>query len=853
MRTRSTIRRGKGERPKHVQAFWAGSQIVLLSRDEGGELVREVVPVEHVSFIRASAFVQHPNLRSILDASKHVVGWREDGAFIRISWVTREMAIRAADKDGWFAAHGIEVLEADVDPVRRYVTDNNVEIVRPRRCYLDLETDDRVSFAEMAKMRILCWSLVSEDGTVRLTGVLAEETLAAERDLLKGLFTALRDYDQVCAWNGERFDFRVIEHRLAAVGLAVEMRRWLWTDQMKVFERFDSPSAESGEEKQKLSLGAVAASKLGEQEKKLVKLGEVGGKRTYAMWAEGGEERARLVEYCLDDSEKMRKIEDKTGYLELLFAVAQVTHTFPDTRGADPVRFVEGYLLRMGMDRGIRFPTWHPPDRNEEGEHEKYRGAWVMDPTRTGILRDVHVADFAGLYPSIILTWNMSLETMGEAFSTVEEQRPSYYAHVAPKRNAIPDGWCAAPNVTVTASLSTRDSVLFRNEPEGILPAAVREFLRLRAFWNDEKKKHAPGSPAWHDANRRSAAFKICANSVYGVIGSIWSRFFDKRLAESVTQAGVWLIQETIKAGEPRGIRTIYGDTDSTFAMGVTETAFQQFVEWANVELYPRILKERGCTRNLISLAYEKAFDTLVLLGKKRYAGRYTHYKGKRADSSSKPEVKGLEYKRGDAARLARQMQSEVIDLLLGGAHDALPYEELVNRYRAQILEGKIELSDVLLSKGLSKALREYQVKRKADGGMAALPPHVVVAKELHKRGRDVGAGVRIEYFVRDFSTDPPTYAPAEDWNGDVDRYYVWENLVYPATQRVLACAFPAHDWRKFERARPKKTQPAGTPALFGVGTLAVPVGGVASKGAKKAPPPPKKPGPAGGQGFLNF
>lgn len=841
MRTRS-LKRTAGTRLKYVNAFWAGGSIVLLSRDEQGELVRELVPAEHVSFIRRDEFEKHPHLRGTLEQSRHVVGWREDGAFIRISWSTREKAIQAAAKDGWFAQYKIEVFEADVDPVRRFVTDEHVEIARPRRCYLDLETDDRVSFAEMHKMKILCWSVVNEDGTRKMTGVLGAETIEAERDLLKGLFEELRGYDQVCAWNGDRFDFRVIEYRLSAVGLAVELRRWLLCDQMKVFERFDSPSAESGEEKQKLSLAAVAASKLGGEEKKLVELGKVGGKRTWAMWAAGGEERGRLVEYCLDDAEKQRKIEDKTGYLELLFAVAQVTHTFPDTRGADPVRFVEGYLLRMGLDRGMRFPTWYPP----EEEREQFRGAWVLEPTKTGILRDVHVADFSRLYPSAIVSWNMSHETMMPDVVLVESAfgRPSYLAHLPLKRFPIPDGCCAAPDT----------NLVFRNEPEGILPAAVNEMLRLRAFWDDEKKKHPPGTSAWNDANRRSAAFKICANSFYGVMGSVWSRFFDKRLAESVTQAGVWLIQETIKAGEPRGIRTIYGDTDSTFAMGVTEAEFGRFVEWANTELYPQLLRERGCTRNSVSLAYEKAFDTLILMGKKRYAGKYTHYKGRRADASSKAEVKGLEYKRGDAARLARQMQGEVIAMLLGGVHEPLPFEELVMRYRTQILEGEILLDDVLLSKGLSKAIREYAVKQKKDGGNAALPPHVVVAKELQKRGRDVGSGVRIEYFVKDFSTSPPTYAPAEDWNGDVDRYYVWENLVYPATERVLACAFRTHDWRKFERARPAKNADEKSANLFDAGTLAVPVGGASKKQAaaeaKKGAPTPKK-GTAPGQGFL--
>lgn len=845
MRTRSSSR-AKTEKRAYVNAFWAGQQVVLLSRDEQGELVRELVPAEHTSFIRKDEFDKHPQLRGQIEQSHNVQGWRFDGEFVRINWKSREVSIRSADKKGYFVSNGIDVFEADVDPVRRFLTDNPVTIQKPRRCYLDLEMDDRVSFAELPKMKVLCWSVVSHDVDPStgqhsvFSGVLKAETLESEKELLRELFAVLRQFDQVCAWNGDRFDFKVLEHRCNAVGLAVEHRRWLWCDQMLVFERFNA-GAESGDEKQKTSLGAVAAAVIGEEEKKLVKLGEVDGKRTYAMWVMGGEERAKLVEYCIDDTQKQRKIEEKTGYLDLLFAVAEVTHTFPDTRGADPVRFVEGYLLKRGVERGYRFPTWYEPELDEDGKREKFRGAVVLEPTKTGILRDVHVADFSGMYPSIIITWNMSLDTMRPDVRLQESawSRPSYLSHIPLKRFPIPEGCCAAPDT----------DLVFWNEPQGILPAAVSDIIALRAYWNDEKKKHPPGSPAWHDANRRSAAFKIVANSFYGVMGSVWSRFFDKRLAESVTQAGVWLIEQTIQGGERHGIRTIYGDTDSTFSMGVTEERFAQFVQWCNDELYPSLLKEKGCTRNRISLAYEKAFDILVMLGKKRYAGRYSHYKGKRADASSKPEIKGLEFKRGDVARLARRMQEEFIDMLLDGRTDIAEYEAVVMRYRKQVLEEGIELADLLMSKGLSRNLRDYIVKKKADRTDAALPPHVVVAKELRKRGRDVGQGIKIEYFVKDASTSPVTYAPAEDWNGEFDRYHAWENQVYPPTERVLACAFPKNDWHRFERARPAK-QAKGV-RLFDAGTMAVQVNSSTRRTHRKAKSSSGSGGSSGGQHSL--
>jgi len=149
------------------------------------------------------------------------------------------------------------------------------------------------------------------------------------------------------------------------------------------------------------------------------------------------------------------------------------------------------------------------------------------------------------------------------------------------------------------------------------------------------------------------------------------------------------------------------------------------------------------------------------------------------------------------------------------------------------VLEEGIELVDLLMSKGLSRNLRDYIVKKKADGTDAALPPHVVVAKELRKRGRDVGQGIKIEYFVKVASTSPVTYAPAEDWDGNFDRYHAWENQVYPPTERVLACAFPSNDWHRFERARPaKQAKGAG---LFDAGAMAVQVNSSTRRTPRKA------------------
>ncbi|MEF1306885.1 DNA polymerase domain-containing protein, partial [Vibrio owensii] len=62
-----------------------------------------------------------------------------------------------------------------------------------------------------------------------------------------------------------------------------------------------------------------------------------------------------------------------------------------------------------------------------------------------------------------------------------------------------------------------------------------------------------------------SQAIKIIMNSFYGVLGSSGCRFFDTRLASSITMRGHEIMKQTKVLIEDKGYQVIYGDTDSTF------------------------------------------------------------------------------------------------------------------------------------------------------------------------------------------------------------------------------------------------------------------------------------------------
>lgn len=808
---------GSAAVPEFVNVFWNDDSVYYVL--PGGKTRRERA--------KFSLFVDELDIMTArkVRGLRAVVGMSTVGKWTRIDckdYEYRRMVLAALndqDKCRRFldSPTALKTYEGDQNPVKRALLDlAEYKVAAPRRCYLDIETDPRPGFSQKEKMRILVACLVDgKTGEVVLRECLAEDTDAAERILLERLFHALDSYDQIVAWNGDRFDFPVIKARLKDRRIQVPWKRWLWLDHMVLFKRMNISASESGEEKRSYALDAVCRAQLGPD----VGKHDFDASKCWEEWEAGGERRQRLVDYCANDTRLLYLLEKENGYIDLVQTICEVTGTFLDTRGVNPQPQVESFLGRLARQRGFKPQTkrsaWEEraaEDEKQEEEHQKFRGAWVMKPSSKGFARDVHVCDFAGLYPNIILSWNMSPETQAQLPPDPNLTRPAYLPRVEYEPEKMrPPNVASAPGT----------GVWFNQELQGLLAAAVAEMMGLRKYWNELKEKLPPRSPESRDAERKSSAYKISINSFYGVVGAPTSAYFVREVAESVAQAGVWLIQQTIAFAESKGLRAIYGDTDSAFIVGATEDQFRKFTKECNDVLYPRLLVSRGCTRNHIKLAYEKQFDWVVFSAPKKYVGKFAHYKGTRATADSKPEIKGLEYNRGDSARLAAELQKQVIDLMDQYEDKAgtQPYVEAVQAMKARVLDGDLPASDIVISKSLSKGLKHYKAKLKKDGTPAAQPPHVEVAKMLKDRGRDVGEGAKIEYVCIDGSCSPKKYIPAEDYGKEgvapVDRWEIWETHVYPATMRLLEAAFPADSvWKQWETVRPPKVRAPSKAAL---------------------------------------
>jgi DNA polymerase elongation subunit (family B) len=691
-------------------AAWTNRNRLLASYRKDGVLqIKDLAPAEYVGFVRAPV--------TDLPCEPDFPGWYK---------------VTFRDYDHRRDYPGV-LYEGDVGPVRRFLSDNLCKIDPPRRAYVDFETDSDISPKALhadvpVAGRLLSFAVVGD-------GVRVATALQDWDELWAEYWKQISEFDQIAAWNGDRFDFRVQELRCQALARRFpkimepyweHRRRLLFVDHMLCFERHHM-APESGDDKTSLKLNDVCQSILGEGKN------EFDARHTTDAWHD---DRQRLVDYNLQDTVLLEKLEAETGYLELQQTLAEVTLTFANTHGLKPMPQVDGYMLRVAHLRQTHLPSKKPPT----GLEEQYEGAFVLPPQKTGVLRTVHVCDFKSLYPTVIRTFNISPETKD------------------------------LPGCTAFGT-----GVSFGTYEEGMLSAACREAMNLR----DKYKKLAKENPDDKSAERKSKAYKIFNNSMYGVIGSAWSRYYDVQVAESITLGAKHLILETEKAAKERGWSVVYMDTDSLFAMGCTVEEFKSFVTWCNTDLYPRLLDAQGCPREqqCIELDYEKCFDRLVFPvgdkgtpAKKRYFGSYLHYAFK---PKTKPEIRGLEYMRGDGARLTRHMQRELIELILGGKDDP---EEL-----------------------------EEWIKGKTKGA------HIRVAEEMDE---DVSPGTRIFYVITDGGKSPTVAIPASDYAGEFDRHYYWSKKIYPACMRVLTSAAPTRDWRRWIPKRPK----APLPGQLGLG-----------------------------------
>ena len=387
------------------------------------------------------------------------------------------------------------------------------------------------------------------------------------------------------------------------------------------------------------------------------------------------EDKPALARYNLKDCELVTRIFEKTELLKFLLERASVTGLPADRNGGSVAAFTHLYMPLMHR-QGFVAPNLgdKPPQASP--------GGFVMD-SRPGLYESVLVLDYKSLYPSIIRSFLIDPVGLIEGLKHPEDSE------------------------SVEGFRGARFS-----RTRHCLPSIVTRVSEGR-----EAAKRDHNAPL-------SQALKIIMNAFYGVLGSSGCRFFDTRLASSITMRGHQIMRQTRELVEAKGYEVIYGDTDSTFVWLGSAHAAQdasrigrELVQHVNAWWRAHLHSEYGL-QSALELQYETHFSRFLMPtirgaeegSKKRYAGLVVH-----ADGREDMIYKGLETVRSDWSPLARQFQQELYQRIF----HRQPHQDYVRDYVRRTLSG--ELDDLLIyRKRLRRQLDDYERN---------VPPHVRAAR----------------------------------------------------------------------------------------------------------------------------
>jgi DNA polymerase I len=441
----------------------------------------------------------------------------------------------------------------------------------------------------------------------------------------------------------------------------------------------------------------------------------------FADYWDNKEKRGKLMRFGLESACKVQG----TAELLLDFAMelANLTSLPLDHVMTAAVGFrVEWFLIKQGQKIGELIP------KRIEQPYIPYIGGLVFSP-KPGLQENIAVLDFKSMYPNIMITYNLSPDT-----------------YVAPEETIPISEVFLAPEV----------GHKFRKAPPGFYKEAITYLIKLRGTIRQRMKTIDPKSVEYHVLDARQKAVKIITNAAYGYAGWIGAKWYIKPVAEAASAWGRHIILSASKMAEKAGIQVVYGDTDSLF------------LQYDKAKI-SKLEEEIKCVLKLeveIGEVYTRIFFTEA---KKRYAGL-------RQDGSL--DIVGLEVIRGDWAKVAKDVQEHVLEIIL---REKSPKKaaDYVRSVITDLRQRKVPLHELIIWKTLTKSPDEYANKA----------PHVEAAKMLKEKGWRLTSGDKVGYVILEGKgrlytrVKPYVFAKVEE----IDMDYYITNQVLPAASRILS------------------------------------------------------------------
>jgi len=584
----------------------------------------------------------------------------------------------------------------------------------------------------------------------------------SEKELLIKFFSAVRklDPDIMTGWNSNYFDMPMIINRAKKLGIDpntlskfsqvsfdfyqgyVDIAGLVCLDMIDLYKAF-TPS-----KKESYSLNAIAMNELKE-----------GKLETSSMFPKMYREDVnKSIKYNIKDVTLLRDLNNKLKHIQLQDELRRICRSsFRGSRSS--MGQLDSLLVSFLKERGLA-----SKNSIQQEKDEAFEGAFVKEPI-VGVHDYIVDFDFTSLYPSIIRTLNIGVNTF---CMKLKDYRLGY--DLVYNQNSLPEKIKVIidPIQKPVEMEVTKEQLLKKIEEPNLVYSINGCFFKKSetSFYSEilegilqsrkvYKGKMFKAKEAGDEAKKglydiRQQVYKVLANSLYGILGNKVFRFFNVDCARTITLTGQEMIKnaileannfvDSLKTGkhirpEPLTKEEMYGDvsretpyiitgdTDSLFAtlqdivgkgkiddLKIIYDYCNRIQTYLNKNLIPEILKKHNIDieNNKLELKNELVIKRGLFISKKHYAVNVISQEGVKADEIV---AMGLDTKRSDYPSYTKECLKELFDILLKSDKVSITrINEYVKNKEKDFMD-KIKKGDKTVARPVSwgKKLEDYK------------------------------------------------------------------------------------------------------------------------------------------------
>lgn len=687
-----------------------GETCLWMSKRKGKKKIIETIrgfkPYFYVPEQDKHKAIQYPNVKKVVPGYKNL--WEKPVVKI-VTKESRDVGNLREKFTDWY--------EADILFPNRYLVDEQPDFGdKPLFLYFDIEAptpDGKFPTTSEAKYPVTSISFISSYnpdlyGTLyfvpggmpkrtkkvfkdRVTGK-EKEWLVIECENEESLFSEFIrvveqvDPDYFTGWYTDKFDVPYLLKRAENLGIDI--------GGVSPFGRCYQPRPFRGEERtpvikgrgifdllkpyKKLHITQLSSFKLdvvAEEELGVKKLPYAGD--LYDLYTNDIE---RFLEYNIADVELCLHLDDKVGVTDYFWEMTKfIGCQLGNTMSASQMNDV--ITLKYARKLGVVLPSKKPTMR------EGFRGAIVLEPKK-GRHENVLVLDLSKIYPRIIIDANMSPETV------------------------MREG--QAKRVGLDKCIRLGNGLWVRKDKKGFAPNVLEELFDIENMKKADMKlaaaEHGYDSKEYHRAKLNRQFVKDNRNSFYGLMSYKGFRLFAPDIGSSITYMGRQALKFCRDQIEDLGYEVIYGDTDSIFVQA-KETDKESIVREGLVmeehinKAFDKFAERFHIDTHNFNIEFEKAYDTLVMLSKKRYDGFTVWIDG---TFDRYRDSKGIETQRSDTAKITKDFLVGLLDRIHEGS-DKEEVDEFFLGFVQKVFDAKLDR--IGIPKAINKEIDEYKVK----------------------------------------------------------------------------------------------------------------------------------------------